>query len=148
MIEFKNTIVIERPLHEVFDFVSDFENLPKWNYYVMNVDKLTEGPVEVGTVYHQTRKTDQQRFRVVEFEPNEATAIETLPPEKKLHMRFYFTHAANGTELVGEWQLESSLPGPFARLAVSKAKSAVAENLEKLKVLLETGQVRSGRSNI
>ena len=35
MIELKNEIVIERPREEVFDFVSTFENVPKWNHYIL-----------------------------------------------------------------------------------------------------------------
>jgi uncharacterized membrane protein len=141
MIEFENSIVIDRPLEEVFAFVSNFENMSKWNYYVMDVNKQTDGPVDVGTTYHQTRKTDQQQFQVVEFEPNEAVTIKTLAPERKLNMRFRFKPTDKGTQIIDEWQLETSVPGPFNWLAARKVKSAVAENLEKLKILLETRQV-------
>jgi len=141
MIDFKNTIVIERPLKEVFAFISDFENMPKWNYYVLDVNKRTNGPVDVGTTYHQTRKTDQQQFRVVEFKSNEVVSIETLPPEKYLNMRFQFEPIENGTQLVDEWQLDTGAPGPLKWLAAKKVKAAVSENLEKLKTLLENGQV-------
>ena len=37
MLEFENTIRIDRPVGEVFAFLSDFENIPKWNYYVLEV---------------------------------------------------------------------------------------------------------------
>lgn len=141
MIEFKNTIVIKRPLHEVFDFVSDFENMPKWNYYVTEVNKLSDGPIEEGTTYHQTRKSDEQQFQISEFNPNERVAIETLPPAPKLNMRFRFEPVENGTQVVDEWQLEADVPAPFTWFAARKVKSAVSENLRKLKKLLETGQV-------
>lgn len=141
MIEFKNTIVIKRPLEEVFSFISDFENMSKWNYFVLTVDQLTKESVGVGTTYHQTRKTDQQKFRVVEYQPNEAVAIETLPPEKELKMRFKFKPLEDGTQLIDEWKLETNTPGPLKWIAEKKIKSAVSENLEKLKVLLETGHV-------
>ena len=32
MLEFENTVYIDRPVDEVFAFLSDFENIPKWNY--------------------------------------------------------------------------------------------------------------------
>jgi uncharacterized membrane protein len=141
MIEFEKTIIVERPLDEVFAFISDFENLSKWNCYVIDVKKLTKGSVGVGTIYHQTRKTAQQNFKVVEFEPDRVVTIETLHPERKLHMRFQFDSIENGTKLLEEWKLENSVPGPFNWLVIRKVKSAVSENLEKLKILLETGQV-------
>jgi uncharacterized membrane protein len=141
MIEFTHTIVIERPLREVFSFISDFENMSKWNYYVLDVKKQSDGSVGMGTTYHQIRKTDQQRFQVVEYKPNQAVAIETLPPEKKLNMRFRFKSIENGTQIVDEWQLDTNTPGPLEWLAARRVKSAVFENLQKLKTLLETGHV-------
>ena len=141
MIEFKNSILIERPLREVFAFISDFENMPKWNYFVTDVVKHSDGPVGIGAIYHQKRKTDQQRFKVVEFKLNNAVAIETLPPEKKLFMRFTFKEEMNGTRLVDEWALESNTPDPFEWLAAKRVKLAVLQNLKKLKKLLETGHV-------
>ena len=70
MLEFENTIAIYRPIDEVFAFLSDFENIPKWNYYVLEVRQHSESPIGIGTTYHQVRKTDQQDFRIIEFEPN------------------------------------------------------------------------------
>lgn len=142
MIEFMNRIVIERPLKEVFAFMSDFEKLPKWNYYVLEVKKVSDGPVGVGTLYQQTRKTDQQQFWVVEYEPNEVVAIETLPPERKLQMRFQFKAVEGGkTQIDDKWHLETNKPRLLEWIATNKVKTAVLENLEKLKTLIETGQV-------
>ena len=35
MLAFENTIRIDRTVAEVFAFLSDFEHIPKWNYYVL-----------------------------------------------------------------------------------------------------------------
>jgi uncharacterized membrane protein len=32
MLQFENTIDIQKPVDEVFAFVADFENVPRWNY--------------------------------------------------------------------------------------------------------------------
>ncbi len=61
MLEFENTIRIDRPIGEVFAFLSDLENVPKWNYYVVEVTKLSNGPIGIGTIYHQVRKRETQR---------------------------------------------------------------------------------------
>jgi polyketide cyclase/dehydrase/lipid transport protein len=60
--------VIERPLAEVFAFVSDPENLPRWNYYVIGCTKLEAGPTRVGSTYRLVRKSDTRVFGVTEFE--------------------------------------------------------------------------------
>jgi len=43
MIEFKHSISIKRSINEVFAFLSDFENISKWNYYVLEVRRVSEG---------------------------------------------------------------------------------------------------------
>lgn len=42
MLEFENAIHIERPVEEVFEFLADFENLPKWNYVVQGQKQTPE----------------------------------------------------------------------------------------------------------
>ncbi|HYP38799.1 MAG TPA: SRPBCC family protein [Chloroflexia bacterium] len=50
-IKYKSSIVIRRPVDEVFDFVAAgfFENRPTWSPYVQDAQKLSDGPVGVGT---------------------------------------------------------------------------------------------------
>jgi hypothetical protein len=42
---------IERSPEEVFDYCSDPANEPEWNIKMKAIEKLTDGPVEVGTQY-------------------------------------------------------------------------------------------------
>ncbi len=46
MIEFENRIEAQRSISEVFMFLADLENLPKWNYFVMQVRNITEARPE------------------------------------------------------------------------------------------------------
>jgi uncharacterized membrane protein len=142
VLEFENTIRIDRPVEEVFAFLSDFENIPKWNYYVLEVRQLSEGLIGVGTTYHQVRKSDQQDLRIIEFEPGHTVAVKTLPQSSPdLEMRFTLYEEGITTRVRDEWKLNTGRPAIFERLAGGRIKSAVAENLAKLKELLEEGQV-------
>jgi uncharacterized membrane protein len=142
MPEFENTIRIERPVDEVFAFLSNFENIPKWNYYVLEVRQLSENPIGVGTTYHQIRKTDEQDFRIIEFEPNHTVAVKTLPQSSPdLEMRFTLYEEGGTTRIRDEWKLDTGTPAILERLVRRRVKSAVAENLAKLKELLEEGRV-------
>ena len=142
MIGFENTIRIDRPVDEIFAFLSDFENIPKWNYYVLEVRQLSESPIGVGTTYHQVRKTDEQDFRITEFEPNHTVAVKTLPQSSpELEMRFSLYEEGNTTRIRDEWKLDTGRPAILERLALRRVQSAVAENLAKLKKLLEEGRV-------
>ena len=143
MIEFKHSISIKRPINEVFAFLSDFENISKWNYYVLEVRKISEGAVGVGTTYHQVRQTDEQLFQITEFELDLKVAVKTLP-ESSLQFERRFTLQTEGstTHMIDEWkELVTGKPAFIEKLAAGRVKSAVAENLGKLKELLETGSV-------
>jgi uncharacterized membrane protein len=142
VLEFENTIAIDRPIDEVFAFLSDFENIPKWNYYVLEVRQLSESPIGEGTTYHQVRKSDQQDFRIIEFEPNHTIVVKTLPHSSpSFERRFTLYEEGATTRIRDEWKLDTGRPAILERLARGRVKSAVAENLAKLKELLEEGRV-------
>jgi len=142
MLEFENTIRIERAVDEIFAFLSDFENIPKWNYYVLEVRQLSERPIGVGTTYHQVRKADQQDFRIIEFEPDHTVTVKTLPQSSpSFERRFTLYEEGDTTRVRDEWKLDTGRPAVLERLARGRVKSAVAENLAKLKELLEEGRV-------
>jgi uncharacterized membrane protein len=142
VLEFENTIPIDRPIDEIFAFLSDFENIPKWNYYVLEVRQLSESPIGIGTTYHQVRKTDEQDFRIIEFEPNHSVAVKTLPQSSpSFERRFTLYEEGDTTRIRDQWKLDTGRPALLERLAHGRVKSAVAENLAKLKELLEEGRV-------
>jgi uncharacterized protein YndB with AHSA1/START domain len=71
--DFKATVVIDRPIDEVFAFLADGENDPKFSPRVLEIAKTTDGPAGVGTVYASTVKDagmkTKREFRLTEFEP-------------------------------------------------------------------------------
>jgi uncharacterized membrane protein len=142
VIEFESTIRIDRPLAEVFSFVADQTNNPKWNYFVIEVEKTSDAPLEVGTTFHQTRKADAQDLRVVALDPNRLVGIETVPPSRpELHRRLEFRDDKGSTVLTDKWRLDTGRPQLVERLGAGRVRSAVRENLGKLKELLESGAV-------
>jgi carbon monoxide dehydrogenase subunit G len=143
MISFENRVRIERPREEVFDFVSNFENVPKWNYFVESVRKVDQIPIGKGARFHQIRKTDQQHFEIVEFERPSKVVVKTLEGSlPKFTMKFEFETEGDSTILTDTWQLETGRNAFLEMLAKSKIKAAVAENLSKLKELMETRRTR------
>ena len=69
--EFRGTAVIDRPIEEVFAFVADGENDPKFSPRVLEIAKTTDGPPGVGTVYASTVKDagmkTKREFKLTEF---------------------------------------------------------------------------------
>jgi uncharacterized protein YndB with AHSA1/START domain len=70
---FETTVVIDRPIEEVFAFLADGENDPKFSPRVLEIAKTTDGPPGVGTVYASTVKDagvkTRREIKLTEFEP-------------------------------------------------------------------------------
>jgi uncharacterized protein YndB with AHSA1/START domain len=70
---FEVTTLIDRPIEEVFAFLADGENDPKFSPRVLEIAKTTDGPPGVGTVYASTVKDagmkTKREFKLTEFEP-------------------------------------------------------------------------------
>jgi uncharacterized protein YndB with AHSA1/START domain len=70
---FEVTTVIDRPIEEVFAFLADGTNDPKFSPRVLEIANTTDGPPGVGTVYASTVKDagvkTQREFKITEFEP-------------------------------------------------------------------------------
>ena len=69
---FEGTTHIDRPIEEVFDFLADGENDPRFSPRVLEIAKTTDGPPGVGTVYASTVKDagmkTKREFKLIEFE--------------------------------------------------------------------------------
>ncbi len=79
-----NSVIIERPLSEVFAAWSELERIPDWYEGSIERRKTSEGPVGVGTTYHAVDKVPPGRriegtLTVTRYEPDrliEATLSE------------------------------------------------------------------------
>lgn len=106
--QFEGTTEIDRPIEEVFAFLADGENDPKFSPRVLKMEKRTDGPTTLGTVYASTVKdagmTTSREFRITDFEPP---------------ARIRWTELSKNTVTApdGGYDLES-LPGGRTRLRV------------------------------
>lgn len=69
--EFSGSAVIDRPIDEVFAFLADGTNDPKFSPRVQEIRKTTDGPIGVGTVFESTVKDaglkSGRKFELTEF---------------------------------------------------------------------------------
>jgi uncharacterized protein YndB with AHSA1/START domain len=83
-IQFDQSVVIERPLEEVFAFLADPENDAQWTPMVTETRKTSEGPLGVGTRYEQSGhflgRNFEMLFEVTEYEPNRKIGQRLISP--------------------------------------------------------------------
>jgi uncharacterized protein YndB with AHSA1/START domain len=70
---FGATVVIDRPIEEVFAYLADGENDATFSERVLEIKQTTDGPPGVGTIYASTVKDAgvkfKREFKISEFEP-------------------------------------------------------------------------------
>jgi uncharacterized protein YndB with AHSA1/START domain len=138
---FENTVVITRPIEEVFAFLSDLENVPKWNYAIVETRKVSEGPVGQGTVYRQVRSVpnrSEERLEVTALTPPSHLEIQGQLGPFPSRLSYSLDALPEGTRVTNSVELELRGPGRvLGRVAVPRVRDAVATNLGKLKELLD-----------
>jgi hypothetical protein len=143
MATFQNTVMIRRPVQDVFAFLADFENIPTWNYAIVETRKTSPGPVGPGSTYRQVRsvpRRSEEGFEVTVFEPTGRLEIHGDIGPFTATIGYLLTPEADSTSLTNVVDLEPPA-GPLrlvAPLAISRVKAAVAGNLDKLRQILET----------
>jgi uncharacterized protein YndB with AHSA1/START domain len=142
---FENTVTIQRPTKEVFAFLADFENIPKWNYAIEETHKVSAGPVAVGTRYRQTRSVPSRNvegFEVTVFEPARRLAMHGQIGPFQATISYELEARAGATRLVNKVELDPSqaMLRLAAPLATPRIKAAVAQNLGELRLVLEGGR--------
>jgi hypothetical protein len=141
--EFQASVIINRPLSDVFALVADFEDWPKWEGSYLEVKRQSPGADMPGAVYWCKRKSPsvaESRFIVSEYEPDKELGINGdwvgfLKPVAS----FYFESVPEGTRVtcVGKPQLRG-LFQLLQPMMVSIGRRLNAEYLGNLKRLAES----------
>ena len=147
MTSFQASVRIERPVEEVFAYVSEPENFPRWNSAVQTVRKTSSGEEPVGSTYAMTRQLPggqaENELEITTYERPREFAIRTLSGPTPFVYRYAFSSSDGGTllELDAEVELPgaAALAGPLARRAV---KRGVDGNFATLKGILEGARPR------
>ena len=140
-------LVINRPAEEVFAFVSNSENLPRWRTTALEVKKTSAGPLGVGGAFRGRFTFLGRQFDgnlvVTEHEPNRIYASKMAEGPFPLETGYTLEPVENGTHV--SFVVEGA-PGGFFKFAeplvVSMAKRAYEADLKNLKEMLEAQAVQ------
>lgn len=131
MINVQVSIVINRPLEEVFIFLSNLENNLKWRSGMIKAEKISEGPIGVGTTYRMINNYFGRRVEgeavVTEYELNRkyATMNKSGFPIETQRM---FAAVEGGTRVT--FAVKAELLGGFFKLAEPLVASIGKRRLE------------------
>jgi carbon monoxide dehydrogenase subunit G len=144
MINLDLNALIDRPVKDVFAFVVNPDNMPKWNSAVVSLQQITPGKIDVGTKFKNVGEALGRRIegemQVVAFEPDSKYGFQMNAGPMQVNVLLSFKTVGTGTKLNLNAQ---GNPAGFFKLAegvlAGRVKSMMEENLTRLKSVLEKG---------
>ncbi len=145
MIELETSVEIARPAREVFAFVADQTNAPRWQTDLHEVRRLTDGPLGVGTEHEFVRTFAGRRLasrnRYVAFEPDRYVRFE-IPSGWISGAASYRTEPLRPAATVLTCRMEFRAREPLSLLEPVLSRLLARDSgrdEERLKSLLEQG---------
>jgi uncharacterized membrane protein len=143
MINVEHSIIINRPIEEVFAYVSDLRHSAEWQTGLLEVRKKTEGPLHVGTEFAFVRKFLGKKLessnRFIEYKPNSLVTFEIPSGPVPGEASYLFESAPEGSKVTSKIEIRTE---GFSRLAeplvAASLRRDVQANLGTLKNLLES----------
>jgi len=110
LVKIEGAIIIARPVDEVFDFVADERNEPKYNPRMVRVDKLTPGPIAKGTRWLATIESRgrplEMDMEVTDYTRPNRLGSTTSMSTAEIRGAVTFEPDSAGTRMRWSWELQ------------------------------------------
>lgn len=145
MVNVQTEILIRRPRAEVAEYASDPDNAPQWYVNIDRSQRLTPGPVAVGSrvafIARFLGKELNYTYEFVEYVPGEKLVMRTAQGPFPMQTTYTWADDDGGTRMtLGN----SGSPSGFSRLAglfmAPMIRRETRKDLQKLKSILEGRQ--------
>lgn len=133
-------ILIRRPIEEVFDYVADERNEPKYNEQMTHAEKVTPGPIGVGTQFHSVMTSGSRAvdmtIEFTEFERPRRITERTHMSNMEITGALFFEPVAEGTRMRWVWDLQPRglyrFLGPVVRWIGDRQERTVWTGLKRV----------------
>ena len=142
MINLISSILIERPVKQVFDFVSTAENDFRWRYGTLATARLPRGSSAMRTFFrsigHLMGRRNLSTFEITEFEPNKKYGFKSLSGPVYSRTSYTLENISGRTRI--NVSIQASAPNFFhiaEKLLWKTMKIQLEEDVATLKTILE-----------
>ncbi|GGF20353.1 hypothetical protein GCM10010954_18890 [Halobacillus andaensis] len=136
----ESTVIIKKPLEEVFQIATDFTKSPEIMDAVVEVKPLTEGPVRKGYQFREVREIRGRKaastIEITDFEQNKSYTASSEQNGLDLRYHYTFVETTEGTkiEFVGELftkGIRNKLAQPLIKKIIKKEDENHLDNLKE-----------------
>jgi hypothetical protein len=143
MIHVEDSIIINRPVEEVFAFVADQTNGPRWQDGLLEVRRITSGPIGVGTKHTAARKFLGRKMELtneyIKYEPNKQVTFKGESGSMRFEASYLTEPTTNGTKVISQmWMEQGGLFSLAEPMIAKNLKRDFEANFHALKALLES----------
>ena len=136
------SVTVDRPVEEVWDFISNFENTTRWSRGVLEARQTSDGPLGTGSTLQTVVKVFGRRrtahYLVTEYEPNHAFAFEVTSGPMTSRARYSVEPAGAGTRLTASGEAQATgLYKLLAPVLVRTLERHSQDDLTNVKRILE-----------
>lgn len=142
MINLISSALIERPVRQVFDFVSTPENDFQWQYGTLATARLSKGSGAMRTFFrsigHLMGRRNLGTFEITEFEPNKKYGFKSLSGPVHSSTSYTLENVSGRTRI--NISIQASAPNFFhitEKLLWKTMKLQLEEDVARLKTILE-----------
>lgn len=140
----EESVFINRPPEEVFQFLTKTENIPIWDSSVLQAEQVGDAPVGLGTRSRGTSKVLGRQFdwvtENVHFDSPKQSVIRSVEGKFGFTISNVLEPEESGTRLTYRLEVDSGMGGFFGKIAdplVQKAHArTIRANLDTLADLL------------
>jgi hypothetical protein len=146
MVKLEFSIEIQRSAEDVFALVGNPENDVKWQGAVIEVEKLTPGPIRMGTRYRHTLKILGKRVAVevefIERELHSGYILQCRSAPFDFETRVRLRGAGRSTVVETVVECRPTGAARIAAVVLSRHRSAeIDRDLRALKRMMESGEL-------
>ena len=135
-------VLVDRPIKDVFAFVSNPNNMSKWNSAVVSLEQVNPGKVDVGskfkTVGEMMGRRIEGEMQITAYEPDTKCGFQVTAGPMQVNLTMSFKTVGTGTK---DSLNAQGNPGGLFKLAegvmAGQVKSMMEGNLARLKSVLE-----------
>ncbi|MFQ6089520.1 MAG: SRPBCC family protein [Candidatus Methanofastidiosia archaeon] len=142
MVKIEQSVVINRPVEEVFTFLSNPENELQYRSSLLEAEQTSEGPMGVGTTFREVEKFIGKRiestYEVTEYETNKKYSFKTISGPAPGEVSMSFESVEGGTKV--SFAMDFEIGGLFKLakpVVIRMTKKQVDDEVSNLKDLLE-----------
>jgi uncharacterized protein YndB with AHSA1/START domain len=142
VVRFELSVEIAKPVHEVWEYLIEPENVPQWQASALSSHQISDGAMGVGTHLQDERRFLGHRARseveVTEFEPERLFTLHGLSGPVRFTIRHRLQETAVGTQIQIEAEADPSGVGRLLRLVAERAAAhEIRKDFDRLKERLE-----------